>query len=155
MTARLEAASFGLGPVLVATDFSDTSTRALRWAAKVAQEIASPLLLVHVVEPIAVASQWRPYVAQAEEARLADARAQMQGLVKHFAGSVKCDSLVENGRAAESIASIADQRRATVIVMGLAGSHGPMGSHPGSIAYRVLCSASVPVLVVPPHATAE
>jgi universal stress protein A len=154
VTARFEAAS-GLGPVLAATDFSDTSTRAVRWAAKVAQEIASPLLLVHVVEAIAVASQWRPYVAEAEEPRLADARGKMQALVKHFAESVKCDSLVENGRAAESIASIADERRATVIVMGLASSHGPMGSRPGSIAYRVLCLASVPVLVVPPHAIAQ
>ena len=154
MPARLEGTS-GLGPVLAATDFSDASTRALRWAAKLAQEIASPLLLVHVVQPIAVASQWRPYVAEAEETRLADARAKMQALVKHFAEPVKCDSLVENGRAAESIASIADERRATVIVMGLAGSHEPMGARPGSIAYRVLCLASVPVLVVPPHPTAQ
>ena len=71
------------------------------------------------VERIAVASQWQAYLAPAEDARLADAGAQMQGLVKHFAGSVNCGSVVENGRAAESIASIADQRRATVIVMGL------------------------------------
>ena len=113
MPAHFDAASFGLGPVLAATDFSDTSARALRWAAKVAQEITSPLSLVHVVERIAVASQWQAYLAPAEDARLADAGAQMQGLVKHFAGSVNCGSVVENGRAAESIASIVDQRRAS------------------------------------------
>jgi nucleotide-binding universal stress UspA family protein len=54
MPAHLEAASFGLGPVLAATDFSDTSARALRWAAKVAQEIASPLQALRTVRTISL-----------------------------------------------------------------------------------------------------
>src|SRR5207245_2308463 len=49
-----DAMSGTLGPVLAATDFSDTSARAIRWAADLAHEIGGPLLLVHVVEPIAV-----------------------------------------------------------------------------------------------------
>jgi nucleotide-binding universal stress UspA family protein len=150
-----DAAPVNLGPVLAATDFSNTSARALRWAADLAQEIASPLLLVHVVEPIAVAPQWQPYIEEADRARVADARAQMEKLTKQFAGSVECESLVESGPPADSIASIADQRRARVIVMGLASSPWPLGSRPGSIAYRVLCLAKTPVLVVPPQSLTE
>jgi nucleotide-binding universal stress UspA family protein len=150
-----QTASGTPGPVLAATDFSDTSARALRWAANLAQEIASPLLLVHVVEPIAVAPQWQPYVEDADQVRLADARAQMKDLTKPFAGSVECESVVESGRPADWIASIADQRRAGVIVMGLASSQGSPGSRPGSIAYRVLCLAKAPVLVVPPRSATE
>jgi nucleotide-binding universal stress UspA family protein len=150
-----DAAVGTLRPVLAATDFSDTSARALRWAAELAQEIASPLLLVHVVEPIAVAPQWQPYTEDADRARVADARAQMEKLTKQFAGSVEYESLVERGRPADSIALIAHQRRAGVIVMGLASSQGPLGSRPGSIAYRVLCLAKVPVLVVPPQSVTE
>ena len=150
-----DAAPVNLGPVLAATDFSDTSARALRWAADLAQEIASPLLLVHVVEPIAVAPQWQPYIEDADQARVADARAQLEKLTKQFAGSVECESLVESGRPADSIASIAEQRRAAVIVMGLASSQGPLGSRPGSIAYRGLCLAKAPVLVVPPQSVTE
>ena len=48
------------------------STRALGWAADLAQEITSPLLLVHVVEPIAVAPQWQSYIEEADEARVAE-----------------------------------------------------------------------------------
>ena len=84
-----DAASGNLGPVLAATDFSDTSARALRWAADLAHEIASPLLLVHVVEPIAVAPQWQPYIEDADEARVADARVQLDKAdeaVRRFCG---------------------------------------------------------------------
>ena len=112
-------------------------------------------LLVHVVEPIAVAPQWQPYIEDADQARVADARTQLEKLTKQFAGSVECESLVESGRPADSIALIADQRRAGVIVMGLASSQGPLGSRPGSIAYRVLCLAKAPVLVVPPQSVTE
>jgi universal stress protein E len=150
-----DAAPRTLGPVLAATDFSDTSARALRWAADLAHEMSSPLLLVHVVEPIAVAPQWQPYVQDADQARVADARTELDKLAKQFAGSVECESLVESGRPADAIALIADQRRAGVIVMGLASRQGPLGSRPGSIAYRILCLAKAPVLVVPPQSVPE
>jgi nucleotide-binding universal stress UspA family protein len=139
------------GPVLAATDFSGTSTRALRWAADLAHEVSRPLLLVHVVEPIAVPPRWQPYIVDADHGRVADARAQLDKLTTQFAGSVQCESLVESGRPADAIALLAEQRRAAVIVMGLAASDEPFGSRPGSIAYRILCLAKAPVLVVPPH----
>ena len=119
-----------------------------------AHEISSPLLLVHVVEPIAVAPQWRPYIEDADHARVADARRQLEKLTKQFAGSVACESVVDSGRPADSIAFIADRRAASVIVMGLASRQGPLSSRPGSIAYRVLSLAKMPVLVVPPQLVA-
>jgi universal stress protein A len=151
----IDTASGTTGPVLAAIDFSDTSTRALRWAADIAHELARPLLLVHVVEPIVAAPQWQPYVEDADRARVADALAQLEILAKRFAGAVQSESLVERGRPADSIASVADQRRAGVIVMGLASSHGPAGSRPGSIAYRILSLAKAPVLIVPPESVSE
>jgi nucleotide-binding universal stress UspA family protein len=146
-----DLAPLNLGPVVAATDFSDTSARALQWAAQLAQDIGSLLLLVHVVEAIAVATPWQSYIEGSDEARVAKARAQLQELTKQFADSVACESLVERGHPAESIASLADQRRAAVIVMGLASDPGLLGARPGSIAYRVLSLAKAPVLVVPPQ----
>jgi len=145
-------APLALGPVLAATDFSDASTRAVGWGADLARDFASPLCIVHVVEPIAAAPRWQPYLADTEEARKIEAGAQLQTLATQFAGRVDADSLVERGSAAETIAAVADERRVSVIVMGLASSRGAAGSRPGSIAYRVLCLAKVPVLVVPPQA---
>ena len=150
-----DAASGTLGPVLAATDFSDTSTCAVRWAADLAHEMSSRLLLVHVVGPIAVAPQWQPYIEDADQARVAAARTELDTQKKQFPDFVECESLVESGRPADAIALIADQRRAGVIVMGLASSQGPLGSRPGSIAYRVLCLANAPVLVVPPQSPTE
>lgn len=144
-----------LGPVLAATDFSDTSARALRWAADLAQKMSSLLLVVHVVEPIAVAPQWQRYLEDADHNRVADARTELDKLMPQFAGSVKCESLVESGLPADAIALIAEQRRAGVIVLGVANSQGPLGSRPGSIAYRVLCLAKAPVLVVTPQSVTE
>jgi nucleotide-binding universal stress UspA family protein len=143
------------GPVLAATDFNDTSARALEWAAGIAHEMSSRLLLVHVVEPLAVPPQWQPYVEDAEKARMDEARAELDKLTRRFAGSVECESLVEQGRPADAIASIADQHRAAVIVMGLANSEGPLSARPGSIAYGVLTLAKAPVLVVAPQPVGE
>jgi nucleotide-binding universal stress UspA family protein len=144
-----DAASGTLGPVLAATDFSDTSARAVRWTADLARQMSSRLLLVHVVEPIAVAPQWQPYIEDADQVRPVVARAKLDALTKQVAGSVESEPLVEHGHPADAIALIADQRRASVIVIGLAGSQGPLGCRPGSIAYRVLSLAKAPVLVVP------
>lgn len=150
-----DAASGTIGPVLAATDFSDTSIRALRWAADLAGRIGSALLLVHVIEPIAVAPHLETFLEDADQARVAGARARMDDLARQFSAAVRCESLVERGRPADAIASIADQRRAGLIVMGLAGSQGLLGARPGSVAYRVLSLSNAPVLVVPPQSIAE
>ena len=60
-----------------------------------------------------------------------------------------CDDIVVLGRPAEMIGSIARDRGMQLIVMGLASDRGIFAARPGSIAYRVLCSTTVPVLVVP------
>jgi nucleotide-binding universal stress UspA family protein len=47
------------------------------------------------------------------------------------------------------IGSVARDLGAQLIVMGLASERGLFAPRPGSIAYRVLSSSTVPVLVVP------
>jgi nucleotide-binding universal stress UspA family protein len=143
------AAAPQLGPIVAATDFSETSLRALRWAADLAEEFGSPLYALHIVEPLVVAPQWQAYVEQADETRLAGARARLQSATAQLGAAVRHEALVVVGAAADSIATAADQRRAGLIVMGLASSPAPFGSQPGSIAYRVLTLAKTPVLVVP------
>ena len=59
------------------------------------------------------------------------------------------EQVVAVGRPAEMIGSIAGDRRANLIVMGLANDRGLLSQRPGSIAYRVLCSIAIPVIVVP------
>jgi hypothetical protein len=56
------------------------------------------------------------------------------------------------GRAADVIGSLAEEQQAQVIVMGLSSAQGAFAPRTGSIAYRVLTSTTVPVLVVPAQA---
>lgn len=145
---------FELGRILMGTDFSEASAAALRWATDLARQLEVPLLLSHVVTPVTVPARWRSYVAEADEERARDARARLETLSRQFKGTIASEAVVSIGRPADSIASIAEERRAGLIVVGLMGQ-GAGAPCPGSIAYRVLCLAHVPVLVVPSHAAAQ
>ena len=57
---------------------------------------------------------------------------------------------VEVGRPAEAIATLAAESQSGLIVMPVKAEGGPLEARPGSIAYRVLCLAQVPVLGVLP-----
>ncbi len=139
------------GPVLAASDLSDASIHSMRWAAQFATAYDVPLLLAHVVEQVVVAPQWRPYVQETDDARVAAAGERLERFAEQVC-SGPCETIVSLGRPDDAIASLAEERKAGLIVMGLGGG-GPgfLVPRPGSIAYRVLCVASVPVLVVPPE----
>jgi nucleotide-binding universal stress UspA family protein len=59
------------------------------------------------------------------------------------------DRVVSVGRAADTIASLAVEYEASLVVMGLANAEDSELHKPGSIAYRVLRIAHVAVVVVP------
>jgi nucleotide-binding universal stress UspA family protein len=123
----------------------------MQWASELAQEFGIPLLLTHVVEPVMVAPQWRSYLDEADETRVANARARLKRLASELSPSATYETTVSLGRPADAITAVAEDRRAGLIVMGLASGEGTLSPRPGSIAYRVLCLANVPVLVVPPQ----
>ena len=81
--------------------------------------------------------------------RLGSARTKLKTLAGQVCGPLGCDDIVVLGRPADMIGSIARDRGMQLIVMGLASDRGVFAPRPGSIAYRVLCSTTVPVLVVP------
>jgi nucleotide-binding universal stress UspA family protein len=138
-----------LSQVLAATDFSESSIAAVRTAVDLAAQFSARLVLVHVVEPLAVPPQWRPLPEDADETRVADARTRLEALADEYCGPLGYDVVVSVGRPADVISSLAQDRRAQLIVMGLNSDQGRFAARPGSIAYRVVSSATVPALVVP------
>jgi nucleotide-binding universal stress UspA family protein len=150
-----EAASADAGRVshiLAATDFSEPSVAAVRVAAVLARRFSARLTLAHVIAPMAVPLQWRSLVEESDEERLGAARLELEALAGRL-GVESAEQVVAVGRPADLIGSIARDRDAQLIVMGLEGGHGAFARRPGSIAYRVLGSTTIPVLVVPvPHA---
>ena len=142
------------GSVLAASDLSDASVHAMRWAERFATAYGVPLMLAHVVEPIVVAPQWRLYVRETDEGRVAAANERLDLFAQQIC-SGRCETIVSLGRPDDAIPSIAEERNAGLIVMGLGGGTGFLQPRPGSIAYRVLCIAKSPVLVVPSEAHAQ
>jgi nucleotide-binding universal stress UspA family protein len=140
---------FDVSHILAATDFSDSSVAAAQTAVELAVRWSASLTLAHVVAPLRVPAQWQPLVQESEERRVATARTTLKGLAGQLCGARGCDDVVALGHPADMIPSIARERGTQLIVMGLASDRGLFAPRPGSIAYRVLSSSTVPVLVVP------
>jgi nucleotide-binding universal stress UspA family protein len=140
---------FGQGPILAATDLTESSVAAASDAAELARKFDIPLLIAHIVEPVTVPPQWRSLLEESDEARTADARAQLEQLAGQLPGG-RLERIVLFGHPADTIVALAEERKPWLIVMGLTGHQGPFSRRPGSIAYRVLSSSRTPVLIVPP-----
>jgi len=130
----------GPGPIVAPVDFSAESEAAAFLAADVARELSRPLLLLHSVDrhakPAAGSGNDAVSVAEAVLHRLADS----------IGGDP--DVCVVEGVPAQEIARCALEREAILIVMALTGTN--QQPRPGSVAYRVLSMAPVPVLAAPP-----
>ena len=148
-SAETSADQVLISHILVASDFSDSSVAAARMAAHLARVLSAELTLAHVVEPTTVLPRWQRLVEESEATRVADARAKLKSLAEQVCNHQKRDEVVAVGRAAEVIGNLAEDRRAQLIVMGLASDQGAFSPRPGAIAYRLLSSTTIPVLVVP------
>ena len=138
-----------LSRIVAATDFSESSKHAINTAVDIARQFSAKLTLVHVVDPPIVPPQWQPLLEESDEKRIADARTRLDALTDECCDPQACEAIVSVGRPADVIGSLAQDRRAQLIVMGLNSEQGRFAARPGSIAYRVVSSAIMPVLVVP------
>jgi nucleotide-binding universal stress UspA family protein len=129
-----------LGGVLAPIDFSPLSRRDARIAARIAESLDVPLLLVHVTAATPSAPGVEPEMAQL----------QLDELRREIAGATPTETVVVPGQPAEAIAAIAAERKIELVVMGLRGASGADGPRPGSIAYHMLCLTPAMLLALPP-----
>jgi nucleotide-binding universal stress UspA family protein len=142
--------------IVTATDFSESATAATLWAADLASDVNVPLVVAHVVEPVAALESFQPLSADLESERVTSAQRRVAELSATL-HDTKSEAVVSVGGAAEAIASLALERKASLVVLGLASSGDAAHGRPGSVAYHVLRVAHVAVVVVPavakqPHA---
>jgi nucleotide-binding universal stress UspA family protein len=137
-----------LNKILLATDFRESAMAATEWAADLASDLDVPLVLAHVVEPVVVAPQWEALVDDFENENVG-AGERMLAKMSASLRNTHTDSVVSIGHPDAAIASLAVERGAGLVVMGLAdpGDSGPR--KPGSIAYAVVRLAHLAVVVVP------
>jgi nucleotide-binding universal stress UspA family protein len=137
----------GFGRIVYGTDFSEESFAALRHAVSWSQQFNSQLIVVHALE----GRPDSPYPdAQMARVRLAE-------LARQFSAAPDCECVVAMGSPADVILRTAEDFQSELIVIGArgAGSIPRIASHFGSVAHKVVCSASCPVLTVLARPSAE
>jgi nucleotide-binding universal stress UspA family protein len=141
-------------PLLFPTDFSEQSLRALPYAASLANEQNTRLVLLHVLAPVPEVHGNRWYTARDVFEMRKDASQQclerLHDIGVNLGLAIDPMCTAEIGEPAEGIIGAAEDLRVEAIIMGLKRrAHVDTISHmPWSTAYKVVCGASSAVLTV-------
>jgi nucleotide-binding universal stress UspA family protein len=140
--------------ILVPIDFSADSLQALELAVDFAKPHRAELIVLLVIEPISFAA---PDFAGAQTGALAEllaeqrrsARAELARLEQRYAKRrIALRAMVGTGRPSQVIVDSAKQLKADVIVMATRGRTGLAHLLTGSVAERVVRTATCPVLTM-------
>lgn len=139
--------------ILHATDFSTASRPAFAKAIELSRADKSPLLVLHVLNPMVPMIGDRPVepptYLQLQKASRAWALKQLARLTaRATARGVRATAMVVEGSEAGTIARVARSRRVSMIVIGTHGRSGIERALLGSVATRVVSLATCPVLTV-------
>lgn len=137
----------GIGPFVVGVDFSSSSTAAAAAAGRLAEMFSTTVELVHVVPDLPVLDRWRPHAEAATIERVELARRDIARIAGSLQAQAPVQHRVETGSIAERLSEIAAPwgDRQPIIVLGKRSAD--RGGAPGTIAFRVLTAARVPVLM--------
>jgi nucleotide-binding universal stress UspA family protein len=140
--------------ILVPTDFTDTSERALDLALDLAARVDGSVTVMHSYEIPVVGFPDGALVATADIAtRIAEASRQaLEAIVAKHRGRVPIEGILREGVAWDEINAVADEIKADVIVVGTHGRRGITRALLGSVAESVIRTGTRPVLVVHGHA---
>jgi nucleotide-binding universal stress UspA family protein len=147
MVASLAEAPRSVGRILVPVDLTPATAHQVAVANGLAVALGVPLILTHVIEPLALPMRWRTHVGRADHERRTRAEEELRELTDKV--TVPVETLLAYGDPAEEIAKLARDRGAGLLVLGLHGST-LLGPRMGSVTYRVLCLAPTLVLAIPP-----
>ncbi len=145
----------GFKQVLVATDFSDGSQRALAYAIAIARRYGSNLSVIHALPPSPRDQiPLEPLPRELNRRRL-EAEEQMKHLSEKVQmKEIKHHLLLEQGPVWDVLASVIQRKSVDLLVLGTRGRGGLKKLALGSVAEEVLRLAPCPVLTVGPHVPA-
>jgi nucleotide-binding universal stress UspA family protein len=141
----------GVTRILVPYDFSGASAEALRQAAVWADALNAEITLLHVVEPVVYPEFYSVDILPDNLMMRLTTRSEEaldKAAAEHLDGR-GCTTLVEVGRAADTIVNLADPERFDLVVMATRGLSGLEHVLLGSVAESVLRRCRVPMLTVP------
>jgi nucleotide-binding universal stress UspA family protein len=137
--------------ILVPTDFTETSERAIDWALGIAARFGAMITVMHAYELPIVGFPDGAIVATPEIAsRIADAsRGALDATVERLKSrGVTVESVLREGVAWEEVNAVADSIDADLIVIGTHGRRGLARALLGSVAENVIRTAHRPVVTI-------
>jgi nucleotide-binding universal stress UspA family protein len=141
--------------ILAPTDFSEYSKKAVASALELAKKFGAKLSILHVVElpPYPVEGYVPPNLAATfiEDLEREASQELAQVVPEAEAAGVEVARLVAVGTPYRKIIDMAEGEQVDLIVMATAGRTGFSHLIMGSIAERVVRTASCPVLTIRPH----
>jgi nucleotide-binding universal stress UspA family protein len=148
----LIAAALKPRSILVATDFSEASEKALRYSLALARFYGSKLCLAHVVSSLGLTIAGPGAIAACEETVLREAAQLEASLVRTGAlTGVRHKFIVRQGELWPELREIIRQESADLLVVGTHGRHSIAKLFFGSIAEQIFRQANCPVLTFGPH----
>ncbi len=137
--------------ILVATDFSDASEVALDYAIGLAKPLGAKITILHAYELPIYGFPDGALIATAEMAVtiMNGAQAGVQAMCKKREGcGVELSQVVRQGVAWEEVHRVADEVGADLIVVGTHGRKGLSHALLGSVAEKIIRTATRPVLTL-------
>ncbi len=134
--------------VLVATDRSETSERAVQWAADLAGRFAAELILVQVVLPDPADDVLTDDLDRVDDHLLSATRAELGRLADELAGPSGRAKVVVAEEPADAIVQVAYDEKADVIVVGNAGMSGNKKFLLANVPNRITHTAHCTVITV-------
>ena len=143
-----------MGELVIGYDGSDCAKAALAKAVELAKATGDGLAIVFGYEPPSMrAGGPVGYQRDAIEAlgreRMAEAMASLEG------SGITAETIEVEELPADALIDVAEQRSASMIVIGTRGESPVVGAILGSTAYKLLHRTTVPVLVVPAPAAED
>jgi nucleotide-binding universal stress UspA family protein len=140
--------------ILTPIDFSGVSDAVVREAAALARALEGRVVLLTIIQPPIITSEYAPMMENLSEITAAGEKAAAKNLArfaeKLATDSISSDVLQLNGAPVANIVEQAQKLGADYIVM---GSHGHTAVYDllvGSTTHGVLMRAKCPVVIVPP-----
>jgi nucleotide-binding universal stress UspA family protein len=142
----------GFRQVLIATDFSDASERALSYGIAIARRYGSAVSVVHAVPPEPRDQVPLEPLPKELNRRWLEAEQQMKRLRETAAiDDLNPHLVLEQGTPWSALAAVIDREKVDLLVLGTRGRGGLKKLALGSVAERVLRLAPCPALTVGPH----
>jgi len=148
----LIAAALKPRSILIATDFSEASEKALHYSLALARFYGSNFCLAHVVSSLGLTMAGPGAIAACEEAVLHEA-ANLEDLLIQTGAltGIQHKFIVRQGELWPELQEIIRQESADLLVVGTHGRHSIAKLFFGSIAEQIFRQADCPVLTLGPH----